>query len=117
MVTGVVGIWEEFEMRAYHEFGPSVLPLAWEQVVKLAAGVPNWRTGTWLAMIAGVPMEASLEPVVHLIETSDDKLLRDRAAMTLSRLPAAAVDKRLERLSARAAGIADAVRSARALRR
>ena len=115
-VSGLVGIWEEFEMRALHEFGPPVLPLAWEQVVKLADGAPPWRTATWLAMIAGVPLVQSIEPVVHLVETTEDKMLRERAAMTLSRLPREAVDARLERLSAKAAAVAATVRSARELR-
>lgn len=115
--TGMVGIWEEFEMRAHLEFGPSVLPLAWEQMIMLADGAPPWRTATWLAMISGVPLAESVEPVVHLIETTEEKLLLDRAAMTLSRLPREAVDSRLERLSAKAAAISAAVSSARELRR
>lgn len=116
-VSGLVGVWEEFEMRALHEFGPPVLPLAWEQIVKLAEDAPPWRTATWLAMIAGVPMAQSIEPVVHLVETTEDQMLRERAAMTLSRLPREAVDARLDRLSAKAVAVAATVRSARELRR
>jgi hypothetical protein len=68
-------------------------------------------------MISGVPMDASVEPVAYLIETSSDKLVRERAAYTLAKLPPAAVDSRLERLSARSAWIAEAVRRARELRK
>ena len=116
-ITGVVGVWDEFEMRAHAEFGPPVVPLAWENIVKLAAGTPPWRIATFLAMIGGVPMDASVEPVAYLIETSSEKLVRERAAYTLATLPQAAVDSRLERLSARSAWIAEAVRSARELRK
>lgn len=114
-ITGILGVWEEFEMRAHGEFGPPILPLAWEYTVKFAATAPSWRTATFLAMMAGVPSEASVEPTAHVIETSDDQLLRERAALTLSKLPRDAVDRSLAGLSDRAAGIADAVRTAREL--
>jgi hypothetical protein len=62
-------------------------------------------------------METSVEPVAYLIETSSDRLVRERAAYTLAKLPQAAVDRMLEQLSARSAWIAEAVRSARELRK
>jgi hypothetical protein len=116
-ITGIVGVWDEFEMRAHAEFGPPVVPLAWENTVKLGEGTPPWRIATFLAMIGGAPMEASVEPVAYLIETSSDRLVLERAAYTLAKLPQAAVDSRLERLSSRSAWIAEAVRSARELRK
>ena len=58
-LTGVVGIWEEYVMRAHVEYGSPILPLAWEGAVKYADTAPAWRTATFLAMIAGVPLKAS----------------------------------------------------------
>jgi len=114
-VTGITGIWEEYEMRAHIEYGPSILPLAWEQVFKFAGTEPAWRTATFLAMMAGVPVAASVEPAAHVIENSSEQLLRERAALTLTKLPRDVVDLRLAGLSARSGGIADAVRTAREL--
>lgn len=112
-ITGITGIWEEWEMRAHVDHGAPILPLAWEGIVKLANGAPPWRTATFLAMIAGVPQAASIEPVVHLIETSGERLLHERAGLTLAKLPRAEVEPRLARLTARAAGITTAVQTAR----
>ena len=114
-ITGITGVWEEYEMRAHIEFGPPILPLAWEYAVKFADTAPAWRTATFLAMMAGVPSAASVEPAAHVIEISAEQLLRERAALTLTKLPRDAVERRLAGLSARATGIVDAVRTAHEL--
>ncbi len=114
-LTGMAGLWEEWEMRAHLELREPILPLAWEGVAKLADSLPAWRTAAFLAMISGVPSERSIEPVAHVIETSAERLLRERAALALSKLPRESANRRLAQLSAQAEGIADAVRTARDL--
>ena len=83
--------------------------------MKFSGTAPAWLTATFLAMIAGLPTGESVEPVVYVLENSPHKILRERAALTLAKLPRNIVDPRLNGLSERAAGIADAVRTAREL--
>lgn len=107
--------WDTVEMRAYSEYGAGALPLAWEVVTKFHETMQPDAVASYLAVISGVPDAASVAPVASLIEQSQNRLLRERAAYCLSRLPRAPVDAALDRLDTHAAGIAETVAGARDL--
>ena len=99
-VAGVSGIWDAYELRAHEEYGPAILPLAWEEVTKFAAERQVWRTATFLSMLSVGQRPESIAAAAHVIEPSDNKLLRDRAALALSKLPRAGVEARFDKLLA-----------------
>lgn len=111
--TGLFGLWESYEMRAHHEFGPSVLPLAWEGAFKFFEIAPPWKTGIYLAMVSGLPDERSVAPIGWLIERTKDRIVRDRAALALSKLPREQAAARIEDLKETSNALKDAADTAR----
>jgi len=98
-VVGISRIWDAYALKAQKEYGRAVLPLAWEVILKFESYWPDWKVITFLRMIADVPDVRSIEPVLWLLENTDNKHLRQAAGKTLSKLPQEAVKLRIQQLS------------------
>ncbi|MCO5168419.1 MAG: hypothetical protein M9894_18930 [Planctomycetes bacterium] len=105
--TGLPGVWARFADLARTEWGPPVLPLAWEGLLK-RTDWPMWRLGACLHMIGALPDAASAPVLIEFIERTEDEGLRRLAGQVLGRMPKEARDP-VERARKRTAGIADAL--------
>ena len=98
-VVGISGVWSGFALKARKEYGRAVLPLAWEVVLKFSDYWPEWKTITFLRMIAAVPDGQSIEPVAYLLEHTRSESLRQVAGQTLARLPGDLVKQRFQAIT------------------
>jgi len=86
-VSGTIGLIKRYELLSREIFGPKVLPLAWEFVTKLSDLKPEEQHLVHLALISGHQDARSIEPLIHLIKSNDNGLIRESAVSTLSRQP------------------------------
>jgi len=107
--------WDNIERKAHNEYDTNVLPLAWEAIAKFHETLDAQMITNHLAVISGVPDAASVSPVAYLMETSENRLVRERAAYCLSRLPRAPVEAALVRLDQRSNDLGSIVQTARDL--
>jgi hypothetical protein len=98
-VVGISRIWDAYALKAQKKYGRAVLPLAWEAILKFESYWPDWKVITFLKMIAAVPDVQSIEPILWLLESTDNEHLRHAAGKTLSKLPQEAVKLRIQQLT------------------
>jgi hypothetical protein len=94
-VVGIARIWDMYALRTQQEYHGRILPLAWEVITKYYHDWPTWKVITFLYMVGSVPVEESVDPVLHLLEEAQDPLLKSTAAEVLAKLPRETVIKRL----------------------
>jgi hypothetical protein len=104
-VVGISRVWDAFALKTEKEYGRAVLPLAWEVILKFSGYWPDWKTITFLRMIAAVPDAESIEPVVHLLENTSSESLRQVAGQTLTHLPKDLVKRRFQQITDKHAAI------------
>jgi hypothetical protein len=94
-VTGITRIWTRYGMRARSVYGPAILPLCWEVVLKFGDLWPQWKVITFLEMIGAVPRAESVEPVLTFMQEVAPIDFIEAAANTLRDLPTADVQPAL----------------------
>jgi hypothetical protein len=94
-VTGISRIWTKYGMNARIDYGPAILPLCHEVILKFGDLWPRWKVITFLEMIGAVPQADSVEPVLTFMKEVAPVDLFDAAANTLRDLPTAAVQPAL----------------------
>ncbi|MBZ5715387.1 hypothetical protein [Nannocystis pusilla] len=107
-VTGISRIWTRYGMRARIDYGPAILPLCWEVILKFGDLWPQWKVITFLEMIAAVPKAESVEPVLTFMQEVAPIDFIEAATNTLRDLPAADVQPAL---AARMLAVEAAVRA------
>lgn len=86
-VAGISRIWNMYGLKTSKEYQEDILPLAWEVILKLHNNWPEWKVVTFLHMLAAQPDEASVTPVIWLMENTQNETIREFAGFTLSKLP------------------------------
>lgn len=94
-VTGISRIWTVFGMNARIDYGPAILPLCWEVILKFGDLWPRWKVITFLEMIGAVPQAKSVEPVLTFMQEVAPIDFIEAAANTLRDLPTADVQPAL----------------------
>ncbi|MDC0716684.1 hypothetical protein [Nannocystis bainbridge] len=82
-VTGISRIWTQYAMNARRVYGPAILPLCWEVILKFGDLWPRWKVVTFLEMIGAVPKAESVEPVLTFMEEVAPVDFIEAAANTL----------------------------------
>lgn len=105
-IVGISRVWDDFGLRAGTRYGEEILPLCWEALIKFVNVWPDWKVTTFLTMIASLPNENSVEPVLFFMEQTNDYGSQDLAGRVLQLLPAGkvrtVVTERLEAIEAEA---------------
>jgi hypothetical protein len=97
--VGISRIWDAYSFKAQKEYKHTVLPLSWEVILKFEGHWPNWKVITFLRMIAAVPDKRSIEPLLWLLEHTDNSSLRQVTGQTLASLNDETVKLQIQRLS------------------
>lgn len=95
-VTGIGPAVRAVVERAREEHGEKLLPYCWERVVKLAEHVPEWKWRACFDYVAGLPHEASIEPMLWCVDEAPDPYVRDGAHQTLVALISLVAKGRLQ---------------------
>lgn len=107
--VGLSRIWDKYQWLTENEYHERILPLAWESLLKLSDQYPNWKLVAFLHMLAGMPSDESVEPVVELILRTDRPAVRSAAAKVLTKLPRVTVTDRLDAVETRDAEVQQAI--------
>lgn len=110
-IIGIARIWDMFALRARDEYKEDILPLCWESLLKFHNDLPFWKLITFLKMIAIVPNEESIYPVIVFIEKSNDPSLQGVAADVLLKLPTNATQTKVKQSAAKHGRIATVLQS------
>ncbi|MCY0986642.1 hypothetical protein OV203_41200 [Nannocystis sp. ILAH1] len=94
-VTGISRIWTRYGMKARNDYGPAILPLCWEVILKFGDLWPQWKVITFLEMISAVPKAESVEPVLTFMQEVAPIDFIEAATNTLRDLPTADVQPAL----------------------
>lgn len=106
-VSGMAGVYGEYYRRAKSEYLDPILPLCWEACLKFDGHWPDWKVMIFLHMLRALPNELSVDPVFHVLTTSDNIEVRETAAKVLTALPPSLVKARLPALTEKHQSITD----------
>jgi hypothetical protein len=106
-VAGMAAVYGEYYRRAQKEYLDLILPLCWEAILKFDGKWPEWKIMIFLHMLRSLPNDISVNPVLHVLTTSDSREVRETAAKVLSVLPSNLVKVRLPALMEKYQNIID----------
>lgn len=95
-VVGISRVWDAYALKAENEYKTDILPLCWESLLKYEQEWPEWKLVTFVYMTASVPDRHSIEPLIYLIENSNNPELQDIAGEALAELPETASKMKIE---------------------
>ncbi|MCP3868899.1 MAG: hypothetical protein GY703_12540 [Gammaproteobacteria bacterium] len=106
-VAGMAGVYGEYYRRAQSEYQDRILPLCWEAALKFDGHWPGWKIMTFLHMLRALPNDRSVDPVLHVLTTSNSREVRETAAKVLAALPPQPLKSQLPELTKKHQNITD----------
>ncbi len=81
-------VWSVFAFRAQREYGPDIIPLAWESVWKFGADLPHWQVVLYMRVLESMPDALTPAVLIDLLGRTDDPAMQNSVRQSLTRLPA-----------------------------